>query len=70
MGTGVPDLLAAPHRPARTRLTSTSNPHDAEGGAPRRGRSRCTPEHTGNPEHPTTRSETDMRIKNGSQHNQ
>ena len=28
------------------------------------------PEHTGNPAHPTTRSETDMKIKNGSQHNQ
>ena len=70
MGTGVPDLLAAALHPARTDLTSTNNPSDTEGGQGRHGRSRCRPGHTGNPVHPTTRTETDMRIKNRSQHNQ
>ena len=49
MGRDVPDLLAAALRPASTRLTSTNNPSGTKGGAPRRGRSRCTPGHTGNP---------------------
>ena len=64
MGRGVPGLLAAALRPASTRLTSTNNPSDTEGGPPRRGRSRCAP---GIPGTPRTRAgtETDMRIKNG-----
>ena len=53
MDRGVPDLLAAALRPARTHLTSTNHPSDTEGGPPRRGRSRCAPGHTGNPAHHT-----------------
>jgi hypothetical protein len=34
MGQGVPDLLATALHPASTRLTSTNNPSDTEGGAP------------------------------------
>ena len=59
----VPGLLAAAHRPARTRMTSTNHPHDTEGGASRRGRSRCWPRYAGQPAHPPTHTETDMRIK-------
>ena len=59
------------HRiPARPHLTSTNHPSDTGGGPPRRSRSRCTPGHAGNPVHPTPQRETDMRIKNGSRHNQ
>ena len=36
----------------------------------RRGRSRCAPGHPGNPAHPPPQGQTDMRPKNGYQHNQ
>jgi hypothetical protein len=42
-----PHQLAAAPRPARTSLTGTNHPHNAEGGPPRRGRSRRAPGHTG-----------------------
>jgi hypothetical protein len=41
-----------------------------EGGAPRRSRSRCTPGHTGRPEHHPPRGQTDMKPKNRHQHDQ
>ena len=44
---GIPHLLAAALRPARTRLTSTNHPTDTKGGPARRGRSRCAPGHAG-----------------------
>ena len=49
-------LLAAALRHARTQLTTTISPIDAEGGPPRRGRSRCAPGHTGQPHLPATGS--------------
>jgi hypothetical protein len=70
MGRCVPDLLAAALRHARTRLTSPGNPGNAEGGAPRHGRSRCAPGHTGPTPISTSRTETDMKIKNRHQHKQ
>ena len=55
--------------PASTRLTSADNQRSREGGASRRGRSRCAPGHTGHPAHHPTREETDIRLK-GCRHNQ
>jgi hypothetical protein len=49
---GVPGLLAAAVRPARTRLTSHPRPCNPERRPPRRGRSRCHPEHIGQHRHP------------------
>ena len=43
----LPHLLAAPKRPARTRLTSTNHPVNPKGGTARRSRSRCAPGHPG-----------------------
>jgi hypothetical protein len=43
----VPHLVAAAIRPAGTRLTSANHPVNAEGGPPRRSRSRCAPGHPG-----------------------
>ena len=51
-------------------IWAANHPSDTGGGPPRRSRSRCTPGHAGNPVHPTPQRETDMRIKNGSRHNQ
>ena len=59
----VPHLLAAALRPASTRLTSTSNPHETKGGPVRHGRSRCAPGHPGNPAHRPPRGQTDTRPK-------
>lgn len=56
LGRGLPYLLAAALHPARTHLTSTNNPHNTEGGLPRRSRSRCTPGHTGNPRTPAAQA--------------
>jgi hypothetical protein len=70
MGRCVPDLLAAALRHARTRLTSPEKPGNTEGGAPRHGRSRCPPGHTGPAPIPISRTETDMKIKNRHQHKQ
>ena len=47
MDGGIPHLLAAALRPARTRLTSTNNPSDTRGDTARRA-----PGHTGH--HRTT----------------
>jgi hypothetical protein len=63
MGRGIPDLLAVALHPARTDLTSTNYQDNAEGGQGRRGRSRRAPGRTGNPAHPTTHTETDMKTK-------
>ena len=49
----VPHLLAAALRPASTRLTSTNQPSDTEGGTARRGRSRCVPGHPGHTARPS-----------------
>ena len=67
---GVPDLLAAALRPARTRLTSTDHPSDTKGGPPRRGRSRCAPGHTGHHRAPPHQEQTDTTLETGRQHNQ
>jgi hypothetical protein len=67
---GIPYLLAAALRPASTILTSTNQPSDAKGGPARRGRSRCAPGHPGHATHPAPQGQTDMRPKNGCQHNQ
>ena len=46
---GIPGLLAAAVRPARTRLTSHPCPCDPERRPPRRSRSRCRPSTSGRP---------------------
>ena len=70
MERGVPHLLAAALRPARTRLTSTDHPSDTKGGTARRGRSRCAPGHTGRQRSTATASQTDTTPETGHQHNQ
>ncbi len=67
---GIPLLLAAALRPARTRLTSTNHPGDTKGGTPRRGRSRCAPGHTGHRHPPRHHQQTDITPETGQQHNQ
>ena len=55
---------------AGTRLTSSNHPANAEGGPPRRSRNRYAPGYTGHPAHPAPPGETDIRLKNGCQHDQ
>jgi hypothetical protein len=66
----VPHLLAAPVRPARTRLTSTISLCITKGAASRRGRSPCTPGHSGQHHTPTRENQTDITPETGNQHNQ
>ena len=65
----LPRLLAAAPRPASTRLTRTNSPTGRK-EAPRRGRSRCAPGHTGCSTHHPPRGQTDMKSKNRLQHAQ
>ena len=70
LGALVRQALATLPRQQRAVLVLRYFEGDTGGGPPRRSRSRCTPGHAGNPVHPTPQRETDMRIKNGSRHNQ
>jgi hypothetical protein len=70
METGIPDLLAAALRLARTHLTSSNLPHGTKGEPSRRGRSRCAPGHTGQHTLQSPRQQTDTTPKIGQQHNQ
>ena len=62
-------LLAAHLRPARTRMNSTNNPSDAEGGHPGAVGAGRTRAHRAT-RAPTRKRETDMKIKNRHQHDQ
>jgi hypothetical protein len=67
---GIPDLLAAALRPARTRLTSINHPASENGDQSRRSRSRCAPGHPGCNHATSPTRQTDTRPETGHQHNQ
>jgi hypothetical protein len=60
----LPDLLAAAVRPAGIRLTSHPLPANPGRSPPRRGRSRCRPEHIGQRRHPPETCEPDTTAEN------
>ena len=62
--------LAAHLRHARTIMNSTNHPSDAEGGHPGAVGAGARPSTPGQSRTPSSRRETDMRIKNRRQHNQ
>ena len=66
MEAGIPDLLAAALRLARTHLTSSNVPRGTEGEPSRRSRSRCAPGHAGQHKLPPPRQQTDTTPKSGS----
>src|SRR5208337_4104971 len=61
---GIPGLLGAAVRPARTRLTSHPVPATRKGGSPARSEPGARPEHIGRHRHPPEIREPDKTAEN------